>query len=112
MKLSPRSFSFALLTFLWLSSSGSGMEHGKGGFIDRAIAEDAAQQGSIATARTRILAKGVGPDATAPTNDLAPDSSRPHFGHDHSGGGRSHRGVAVLSANEALAQTLGSHAEE
>jgi len=44
VKPSPRSFSFALLTFLWLSSSGCEMEHGKGGFIDRATAEDLEEQ--------------------------------------------------------------------
>jgi hypothetical protein len=44
MKLSPQHFSFALLTFLWLSSSGCGLEYGKDGFIERAVAADAREQ--------------------------------------------------------------------
>ncbi len=44
MILSPRDFSFALLPFLWLSSSGCGLEYGKDGFIDRSVAADVREQ--------------------------------------------------------------------
>ena len=41
--------SLALLALFWFSSSGCEAEHGKGGFIDRSIAEDLRQQDSIET---------------------------------------------------------------
>jgi hypothetical protein len=42
-------FSIAVLALLCLFSSGCEVEHGKGGFIDRAMAEDLRQQGSVET---------------------------------------------------------------
>lgn len=49
MKLNPLNFAFALLTLLWFLASGCEAEHGKGGFIDRALAEDIRQQDSVET---------------------------------------------------------------